>query len=466
MTAVEDAVARSHREKMQAAGMPEIAIRAFLRTLEVVRSGGITTMAESTIEPARAIPHADGLSDFEGLGREAMARAVVIKLNGGLGTSMGLSGPKSLLPVRAGLSFLDLIARQILWLRAEMAVPLPLLLMNSFRTRAPSLDALAHYPDLVGDLPLDFLQHRVPRIDVETHAPVECPDAPELEWCPPGHGDLFAALSSSGLLDDLRARGLRYAFVSNADNLGGVIAPSILGWFASRELPFAMEVAERTASDKKGGHLARRDGRLVLRESAQCPPSDESAFQDIDRHRYFNTNNLWIDLDALANRLQASPEGLPLPVIRNEKTVEPGVDGGPRCLQLETAMGAAIECFDGAEAICVSRDRFVPVKTTNDLLGLWSDVFEVAEDSRVLASHPERQRALEIDLDPRYYRNIQDLEARFPNGAPSLAKCRRFYVRGDHRFGRDVSALGDVQLVDESGEVVEVAPGAVLEGRR
>lgn len=203
-----------------------------------------------------------------------------------------------------------------------------------------------------------------------------------------------------------------------------------------------------------------------MRESAQCPPSDESAFQDIDRHRYFNTNNLWIDLDALANRLQASPEGLPLPVIRNEKTVEPGVDGGPRCLQLETAMGAAIECFDGAEAICVSRDRFVPVKTTNDLLGLWSDVFEVAEDSRVLASHPERQRALEIDLDPRYYRNIQDLEARFPNGAPSLAKCRRFYVRGDHRFGRDVSALGDVQLVDESGEVVEVAPGAVLEGRR
>ena len=466
MTAVEDMIARSHRDKMHAAGMPEIAIRSFLRMLEVVRGGGNTLMPESTLEPAQAIPHAEGLADFEPLGREALARTVVVKLNGGLGTSMGLSGPKSLLPVRGALSFLDLTARQVLWLRAELGVSLPLLLMNSFRTRAPSLEALARYPDLAGDLPLDFLQHRVPRIELETHAPVEWPAAPELEWCPPGHGDLYAALASSGSLDALRAHGVRYAFVSNADNLGGVIDPSILGWFAARELPFAMEVAERTASDKKGGHLARRDGRLVLRETAQCPEDDVAAFQDVERHRYFNTNNLWLDLDALAERLEASPDGLPLPVIRNEKTIEPGVESGPRCIQLETAMGAAIECFEGAEAICVSRDRFVPVKTTNDLLGLWSDVFQVTEDARVVASHPDRQRALEIDLDPRFYRNVQDLEARFPNGAPSLAECRRLQVRGDHRFGSGVRVRGDVQLTAGDDERVEIAPGTVLDGRR
>jgi UTP--glucose-1-phosphate uridylyltransferase len=366
--------------------------------------------------------------------------------------------------VRTGRTFLDLIAQQVLWQRAEAGIELPLLLMNSFRTRGPSLEALARYPDLAGELPLDFLQHRVPRVDLETGEPVAWSAAPELEWCPPGHGDLYAALASSGLLAELRARGFRYAFVSNADNLGGTLDPAILGWFASRELPFAMEVAERTAADKKGGHLARRAGRLILREVAQCPDADLEAFQDVGRHRYFNTNNLWLDLDALSDRLETSPGGLPLPVIQNVKTVEPDASDGPRCVQLETAMGAAIECFEGAEAICVSRDRFVPVKTSNDLLMLWSDVFEVTREARVVAPDPEGQRALVIDLDPTYYRNVDDLIRRFPDGAPSLRRCRRLVVRGDHHFAGGVSIAGDVLLRDDSGEPVQIAPGAVLEG--
>ena len=108
-----------------------------------------------------------------------------------------------------------------------------------------------------------------------------------------------------------------------------------------------MEVAERTAADRKGGHLARRGDRLVLRESAQCAPEDEPAFQDITRHRYFNTNSLWLDLDALHERLANAPEGLPLPVISNAKTVLADDPDSPPCLQLETAMGAAIESFEG-----------------------------------------------------------------------------------------------------------------------
>lgn len=445
--------------------MPEIAIRAFLRALRISREDGDRTQVpESSIEPVDAVPHAQELEAYVDVGRERMASAVVIKLNGGLGTSMGLSGPKSLLPVRTGRTFLDLIAQQVLWQRADAGIALPLLLMNSFRTRGPSLEALARYPDLAAELPLDFLQHRVPRVDLETGEPVAWPVAPELEWCPPGHGDLYAALASSGLLAELRARGFRYAFVSNADNLGGTLDPAILGWFASRELPFAMEVAERTAADKKGGHLARRAGRLILREVAQCPDADLEAFQDVGRHRYFNTNNLWLDLDALSDRLETSPDGLPLPVIQNVKTVEPDASDGPRCVQLETAMGAAIECFEGAEAICVSRDRFVPVKTSNDLLMLWSDVFEVTREARVVAPDPEGQRALVIDLDPAYYRNVDDLIRRFPDGAPSLRRCRRLVVRGDHHFAGGVSIAGDVLLSDDSGEPVQIAPGAVLEG--
>ena len=464
MTAPDDSLDRIHRERMQAEAMPEIAIRGFLRALHFVRDGGTTTLPEATLDPVDQLPRADDLRDCEDAGREALDRAVVIKLNGGLGTGMGLAGPKSLLPVREDATFLDLIARQILHLREREGARLPLLLMNSFRTREPSLARLARYEGLAGGLPLDFLQHRVPRIDPESFAPVDWPDDPELAWCPPGHGDLYAAISSSGVLDRLREEGIRYAFVSNADNLGGVLDLSILGWFAREGLPFAMEVAERTAADRKGGHLARRGGRLVLRESAQCAPEDKDSFQDIARHRYFNTNNLWLDLEAIAGALEASPDGLPLPVMTNAKTIVASDPDTPPCLQVETAMGAAIECFDGAQAICVSRERFAPVKTTADLLAVRSDAYELREDARLVAVDPEATRRRVIELDARFYKNVGDLDARFPHGAPSLAKARHFSVEGDHRFGRDVVVRGDVRLESESGATVEVAHGTQLDG--
>lgn len=466
MSGTEEQLMSVHRRRMLAEDMPEIAIRSFLRGLRFVREGGATTIPEEAIEAVDALTRAEGLQDFEAAGRDALAKTVVIKLNGGLGTSMGLAGPKSLLRVRGDATFLDLIARQVLWQRAEAGVRLPLLLMNSFRTRGPSLERLAAHEGLESGLPLDFLQHRVPRIDPDSHAPVEWPADPRLEWCPPGHGDLYAAIASSGLLGQLREAGIRYAFVSNADNLGGVLDRGILGWFASEGLPFAMEVAERTAADRKGGHLARRDGRLILRESAQCAREDVAAFQDVARHRYFNTNNLWLDLEALAAQLEASPDGLSLPVMTNAKTVVADDPETPRCLQLETAMGAAIECFDGAQAICVARDRFAPVKTTSDLLAVRSDAYELQDDARLVAVDPEATRERVIELDDRYYRSVGNLDARFPHGAPSLAKCRRLTIEGDHRFGRDVVVRGDVRLVAEDGAPVEIPDGAVLEGGR
>ena len=226
-------IAAAHRERMREAEMPDVAIRAFLRALDYVRSGGETLIPEAALEPVGELPRADSLARHLDAGRDALPRTVVIKLNGGLGTSMGLSEAKSLLPARDGESFLDLIARQTLWLRQEHDCELPLLLMNSFRTRDASLEALARHPGLERFFPLDFLQHRVPRIGIEDGLPIRWPARPELEWCPPGHGDLFPALQSSGLLDRLRAGGIRYAFVSNADNLGGVLDLPILGWFAS-----------------------------------------------------------------------------------------------------------------------------------------------------------------------------------------------------------------------------------------
>ena len=94
-----------------------------------------------------------------------------------------------------------------------------------------------------------------------------------MEWCPPGHGDLYAALEGSGTLDKLLADGIKYMFVSNSDNLGAVMDLTLLTHFAESDSPFMMECADRTVNDKKGGHLAVRnaDSQLILREAAMCP---------------------------------------------------------------------------------------------------------------------------------------------------------------------------------------------------
>jgi len=304
-------------------------------------------------------------------------------------------------------------------------------------------------------LPLDFLQHKVPRIALDGFLPATWPADPALEWCPPGHGDIYPALLTSGMLGALLAADVRWAFVSNADNLGAVLDPAVLGWMVRDEIPFVMEVADRTEADKKGGHLAARGGRLLLREVAQCAPEDQTAFQDTTRWRHFNTNNLWIDLEALRAVLTARDGVLGLPMITNEKAIDPDAPGSPRVVQLETAMGAAIEVFEGARALRVPRTRFAPVKTTSDLLALWSDAYVLTDDARVVPSPARTAGPLLVDLDPRFYRQVPDLEARFPDGAPSLLDCRRFVVRGDVRFEGDVVAVGDARVTHEgAGQLV------------
>jgi UTP--glucose-1-phosphate uridylyltransferase len=457
---------RASEEKMRAAGVPEVAIATFRHYYVQLEAGEQGLVPESEIEPVESLPAAGDLPDEQpGLG-EALDATVVVKLNGGLGTSMGMTGPKSLLEVKDGLTFLDVIARQTLEQRRRHGARLPLVLMNSFYTRDESLAALERYPDLRADVPADFVQNKEPKLRVEDLFPVEWPPDPELEWCPPGHGDLYTALVTSGMLDALRDRGYRYAFVSNSDNLDAVLEPRILGWLAAEEIPFLMEVADRTPADRKGGHLARRrdDGQLVLRELAQTPDEDAEAFQDVARHRFFNTNTLWVDLHALADVLAARDNVLGLPMIVNRKTVDPGDSSSPPVYQLETAMGAAISVFEGARALRVSRDRFAPVKTTNDLLGLRSDCYVLTEDARLVVSPLRTRGPLFVDLDPDHYKRLADFDARFPAGPPSLVECDRFVVRGDVRFGAGVVARGDVEVVARDGQA-EVPDGRVLEGR-
>jgi len=391
---------------------------------------------------------------------------VVVKLNGGLGTSMGMTRAKSLLEVKPGLCFLDVIARQVLHLRERHRSRVPLLLMNSFRTQEDSLRALARHPDLATDLPADFLQHKVPRIHAEAFAPIHWPRAPEYEWCPPGHGDLYTALHTSGVLDQLLTHGLEYAFVSNADNLGADLDLALLGWFADSDAPFAMEVCPRAESHRKGGHLARlRDGRLVLRELAQCPEDEVDQFQDVRRYRFFNTNNLWIHLPSLRRVLDDREGVLGLPMIRNEKRVDPMDESSPLVIQIETAMGSAIQAFEGARAIQVAAHRFAPVKSTGDLLAVRSDAYELGDDQRIVPSGGRAEAGLVVRLDDRSFKRIDQLEERFPEGPPSLAECRRLEVEGDVRFEGGVRCHGDVSVLGPKKGQGRVAAGRVLTGR-
>ncbi len=447
---------------MQAHGVAADAIRVFADYYRQLESGAQGYIPESSITPLTEVAALAPGQSTDRERREALAKVAVIKLNGGLGTSMGLAGAKSALAVRGDLTFLDIIARQTLALRRRYDVPLPVIFMNSFRTQAESLAILARYPDLALDgIPLDFVQNAEPKLNAATLEPVSWPRDPSLAWCPVGHGDVYVSLRSSGLLATLRGRGIRYVFISNSDNLGATCDPDIAAWLLANEVPYAAEVCERTANDRKGGHLVvrRSDGQLILRDSAMVVPGEEEYFQDIERHGTFHANNLWVDLDALDALMTERNGVLGLPIIVNHKTVDPTDSGSTSVIQIESAMGAAIEVFAGSRAIAVPRSRFRPVKSTNELLLVQSDIFELDADTRLgtTITHPEPT----IRLGPQFT-FVPDFARRFPEGVPSLRECTSLRVSGDVVFGEGVRCLGDVEIV--TNDPMQIPAGAILTG--
>jgi UTP--glucose-1-phosphate uridylyltransferase len=449
------------QEKMAAAEIPQQAIDVFTHYYRQLEEGVSGFIPEGTIEPLLDPGMLSDAAVSEEEAAAALEQTVIIKLNGGLGTSMGMDKAKSLLPVRKGKSFLDIIVDQVRHARAAYGIQLPLLFMNSFRTHDDTLTALAPYSDLaVAGIDLGFVQNQEPKLRAEDLTPISWPADPSLEWCPPGHGDLYTALTTSGMLDRLLSSGYRYASVSNSDNLGAAPNAAIAGWFATTGAPYAAEICRRTAADRKGGHLAIRksDRRLILRDTAQTPKEEMDYFTDEFRHPFFHTNNLWFDLEALARTLRERKSVLGLPLIKNEKTVDPADSSSPKVIQIETAMGAAIEVFEGATAIGVGRDRFLPVKTSSDLLVLRSDAYEVQADGRLTkAADPTPV----VDLDNNYYKIISDFDQRFPAGAPSLKEARHLDVNGDWTFEAGVRVIGEVTLEDRGAPQI-IAAGATL----
>merc|ERR1719498_142127 len=247
-------------------------------------------------------------------------------------------------------------------------------------------------------------------------------------------------------------------FVSNSDNLGATMDTKILTHFVESGAPFMMEVATRTDADKKGGHLGtlKKGGGLTLRESAQCPKEDEKAFQDTSKYRYFNTNNLWVDLVKLKALFDENGGALPLPVMLNDKTVDPRNKKSTKVLQLETAMGAAISCFKGATALLIPRTRFAPVKKCDDLIALRSDAYVLTDDFRIELAPARNGIPPTIKLDDMY-KFVDAMDKMIPNGVPSLVDCSKLTVVGEIEFEAGVVIKGEVTIKASEGKKVVAA---------
>ncbi len=446
--------------KMEKEGVPPAVIETFSYYYKKVVEGETGLVFDRDIDPIHKdeIKDASKLESYALAGKKVLKHAVMITLNGGLGTSMGLTAPKSLIEVKDGKTFLEIILQQARQCGVKLA------LMNSFSTHKDTLSALSKINP--SSFPLIFIQNKFPKILQKGLVPATWPDNSDLEWNPPGHGDVYTALYTSGMLQALIDEGIIYAFISNSDNLGAGMDASLLGYFSENRFPFMMEVAEKTPADLKGGHLARKkNGRLILREVAQCHESELSAFQDINRYRFFNTNNIWVNLKFLKDLIEEK-KTIPLPMILNPKTLDPRDETSPRVFQIETAMGAAISLFEGATAVKVPRSRFFPVKKCSDLLAVCSDCFVFSKEKNLVLNpiriKNKRPGTIKINLDPKYYGKIDLLEERFKDGVPSLVDCESLAIEGDVLFQKNVTIKGRILIKNTRRVQAVIKEGKII----
>ncbi|KAL5268322.1 hypothetical protein ACHWQZ_G002251 [Mnemiopsis leidyi] len=370
----------------------------------------IRPLPESMLQGYSSLRKVDE-DDHEGISR-LLNKLVVLKLNGGLGTGMGLGSacPKSLIRVREESTFLDITMAQIENLNEKYGVSVPLVLMNSLNTDSETGNALKKYKGANVEV-LTYLQSYYPRIERETLLPY-VKDYQNIDsnegWYPPGHGDLYESLYNSGVLDKLIEKGKEIIFISNIDNLGATVDLNILSHIVKSgcQSQFIAEVTNKTRADVKGGTLIEYNGCVKLLEYAQVPKEKVDDFKCVKKFKIFNTNNLWISLKAIKERVVTGT--LERDVIVNHKAL----DDGRNVIQLETAVGAAIKNFSGAFAINVPRSRFLPVKHTSDLLLVMSNLYNL-EDG-VIAMSPDRQFPSTplIKLGPDFKR-IQSFLKRF-----------------------------------------------------
>ncbi|ESR43652.1 hypothetical protein CICLE_v10011657mg [Citrus x clementina] len=362
--------------------------------------------------------------------KKLLDKLVVLKLNGGLGTTMGCTGPKSVIEVRNGLTFLDLIVIQIENLNAKYGCNVPLLLMNSFNTHDDTSKIIEKYSKSNVEIHT-FNQSQYPRLCADDFVPLPCKGKTDKDgWYPPGHGDVFPSLMNSGKLDALISQGKEYVFAANSDNLGAIVDLKILNHLIQNKNEYCMEVTPKTLADVKGGTLISYEGKVQLLEIAQVPDEHVNEFKSIEKFKIFNTNNLWVNLKAIKRLVEA--DALKMEIIPNPKEVD-----GIKVLQLETAAGAAIRFFDHAIGCNVHRSRFLPVKATSDLLLVQSDLYTLA-DGFVTRNEARKNPANPtIELGPEF-KKVGNFLSRFKS-IPSIIELDSLKVTGDVWFGANIT---------------------------
>ncbi|KAI0051814.1 UTP-glucose-1-phosphate uridylyltransferase [Auriscalpium vulgare] len=406
-------------------------------------------------------PAADQIVPYDKLpsvaSADALNKLAVLKVNGGLGTSMGMTGAKSALEVKDDMTFLDLTVRQIEHLNTTQKVDVPLILMTSFNTHEDTLRIIKKYANQQLRI-TTFNQSRYPRILKETLLPApKSAEDDKKNWYPPGHGDLYNALLHSGVLDQMLADGKEYLFVSNSDNLGAVVDQRILQHMIDTQAEFLMEVTDKTKADVKGGTLIDYDGQVRLLEIAQVPSEHVEDFKSVRKFKIFNTNNLWINLKALKRVMEN--DAMELEIIINPKQT----DDGQSVIQLETAAGAAIKHFKNGHGINVPRSRFLPVKSCSDLLLIKSDIYSLEHGELVI--NPKRM----FEVTPviklgDHFKKIQQFQKRFKK-IPHVIELDHLTVTGDVYFGRNVTLRGTVIIVANEGQRIDIPDGCILENR-
>lgn len=370
------------------------------------------------------------------LGIAHMHQCAIVKLNGGRSTTMGGHVPKCMVTAKDGKNFLEIVMGQVMAANDRYGIEMPLVLMNSFFTDHVTEKIVGKTPLIV----MNFIQNEYPRIQKTNLLPLDT--GTDADWCPSGHGDFFASIDGSGLLDDLLALGIRYVFVSNIDNLSAEISPLILGRMIEGHHDFLMEVTRKTGADVKGGSPVYYQEQLSLLEIAQVPAYHHDDFQNIEEFQYFNTNNIWVDLAVLKEK--RTQNSINMPVIFNTKHI-----CNTDVIQIETAMGAAIQSFDAPGLIEVHRHRFAPVKKLSDLFLLQSDMYIMNNDCQ-LSVNPARPAHLST-LPKVEFRNgfpeNNDLACSFADPASvSLLACESLTVEGNVYLEKDLSINGKVSL--------------------
>ncbi|TGK54477.1 UTP--glucose-1-phosphate uridylyltransferase [Leptospira kanakyensis] len=446
------------RDTMKAAGLTDAFITDFITKVDAVRNGetGIVNWEEvGDLDPKADEISLEAIHSAYPTDLGLLSKLVVIKLNGGLGTSMGLDKAKSLIPIKDSMSFLAVMAKQIEIIRSEYGIDVPLLFMDSYNTQEDSQKELEKN-GFKQKQRTSFLQNKVPRLDAKTYAPIQNKNDKE-NWCPPGHGDIYFTMVQEGILDELLSAGFEIAFLSNGDNLGATVDPHIVSYLLKEDIHFAMEMTPKTLADKKGGAIYRKTvgGKFIkyeLLETAQVPKEHENEFSGLGKFRTFSTNNLWINLRALKERF--SKGNFSLSLIVNPKQVD-----GRSVIQLETAMGSAVGNFPKFKGIIIPRDRFAPVKKTEDYLIRRSDAYILNSDYSLTMTKERKTSGLGeilVQLDETYYKKIHQFDSLFLE-YPSLLYCEELVVVGEVLFDVPITIKGKVKFENQSGGLKKIS---------